>query len=96
LSLGIIRLPFAECPAPQQLRPCRIGQQRRQIFLPQRQIAAGEVLGVGHRLQYIPDIASSPARKRKPGDAYEIDEAILPKRGIVAAEGRSGGKMVRT
>jgi hypothetical protein len=95
LSLGIIRLLLAEHPAPQQLGSHRIGHQRRQIFLPKRQIAAGEVLGVGHRLQYIPHIPASPPPKRARSNAHEFDEAILQKRGIVAAGNRSGGKMVR-
>jgi len=41
-------------PVLQYLRRRQIGEQRGDVILPQRQIAAGKILGGGHRTQYIP------------------------------------------
>jgi polyhydroxyalkanoate synthesis repressor PhaR len=54
-------------PAP---RPCRargIGEERAQIVLPQREIAANKVFGVGHS----PDIQNAARRRTQPGAEKE-------------------------
>jgi hypothetical protein len=89
---AVMRRAVAECPAPQQFRPRRIGQQCRQVFLPQRQVTACQVFGVAHPLHYIP---MPPPRKRAPADAHGFDAAIAPRRYIVMAGKRSLREMAR-
>src|ERR1700680_1848142 len=48
-------------PVLHRLRHCQIGEQGGDVIPPQSQVAAGKILGVGHRTYYIP---GSRLRKR--------------------------------
>jgi hypothetical protein len=75
-------------------RLCCIGiaQQRRQIVLPQRQVAAGEAPSVGHPDQYrLPQRAGNQIGAAR----HRFDEAIAPNHCIVAAGVRPREEMAR-
>jgi hypothetical protein len=42
-------------PELQQFRLSEVGHEGSQIILPQIQVAAGEIFGIGHRTQYMPE-----------------------------------------
>lgn len=65
----------------QQLRLGGIGEERREIILPQHQEAAGEVGSVAHRTPY----RMEPRQRKPPRRRGRLfDEAIVPKHCIVA------------
>src|ERR1700730_12079289 len=76
-------LRAARGPPLHRLRQCQIGTQRGDVTLPQRQVAAGKILGGGHRAEYI---AGCWLRKR-PSCGRRVFDAALPLIRCIVAEG---------
>jgi hypothetical protein len=78
-----VRRPVIQVQLPgSPFHPRRIRKERRQVILPEDQKTAGEIRGVCHDAEYTP---RSRAEKRLAGLARVFDEALPPKRCIVAA-----------
>jgi hypothetical protein len=70
-------------PALQQLGGLRVGNERRQVFRPQGEIAARQVVGIVHFADYTATRRHAPSPRRVP---RAIDEAKRRNRCIVAKQ----------